>query len=91
MAKIDFGGVVEEVITIDEFPLERARELLNKETIAILGYGVQGPGQAKNLRDNGINVIVGQRNYEPAIVSCCVLTSFEKPEFIVQSANHQES
>ena len=61
MAKIDFGGVVEEVITIDEFPLERARELLNKETIAILGYGVQGPGQAKNLRDNGINVIVGQR------------------------------
>ena len=61
MAKIDFGGVVEEVITIDEFPLERARELLNKETVAILGYGVQGPGQAKNLRDNGINVIVGQR------------------------------
>ena len=47
MAKIDFGGVVEEVITIDEFPLERARELLNKETVAILGYGVQGPGQAK--------------------------------------------
>jgi ketol-acid reductoisomerase len=29
--------------------------------VAVLGYGVQGPGQALNLRDNGIRVIVGQR------------------------------
>ena len=61
MAKIDFGGVVEEVATREEFSLEKAREILKNETIAVLGYGVQGPGQACNLRDNGFNVIVGQR------------------------------
>lgn len=61
MAKINFGGVEEEVVTRGEFPLEKAREVLKNETIAILGYGVQGPGQALNLKDNGFNVIVGQR------------------------------
>ena len=61
MARIDFGGVVEEVITAEEFPLQKAREVLADETVAVLGYGVQGPGQAMNLRDNGIRVIVGQR------------------------------
>ncbi|MDR3189241.1 MAG: ketol-acid reductoisomerase [Prevotellaceae bacterium] len=61
MAKINFGGVVEEVVTRDEFPMEKAREVLKSETIAIIGYGVQGPGQSLNLRDNGFNVIVGQR------------------------------
>jgi ketol-acid reductoisomerase len=61
MAKIDFGGVMEEVITSEEFTLEKARTVLEKEVVAVLGYGVQGPGQALNLRDNGIQVIVGQR------------------------------
>jgi len=61
MAKIDFGGVIEEVITADEFTLDQARETLKNEVITILGYGVQGPGQALNLRDNGFAVIVGQR------------------------------
>jgi len=61
MAKINFGGVEEEVVTRDEFPLEKAREVLKDEVIAVLGYGVQGPGQALNLKDNGFNVIVGQR------------------------------
>ena len=61
MAKIDFGGVVEDVVTEEEFPLHRAREVLKDETVAVLGYGVQGPGQALNMRDNGIRVIVGQR------------------------------
>ena len=61
MAQIDFGGIVEEVITSEEFPLDRAREVLAQETVTVLGYGVQGPGQALNLRDNGIRVIVGQR------------------------------
>jgi ketol-acid reductoisomerase len=61
MALIDFGGVTEEVVTADEFSLEQARQVLAGETVAILGYGVQGPGQALNLRDNGIPVIVGQR------------------------------
>jgi ketol-acid reductoisomerase len=60
MAKIDFGGTVEDVVTQDEFPLEKAREILSKEVIAVLGYGVQGPAQALNMRDNGINVIIGQ-------------------------------
>lgn len=61
MAKMNFGGVTENVVTREEFPLEKAREVLKDETIAIIGYGVQGPGQALNLRDNGFNVIVGQR------------------------------
>ena len=70
MAKMNFGGVIEEVMTRDEFPLEKAREVLKNETIAVLGYGVQGPGQACNLRDNGFNVIVGQRpgkTYDKAV------------------------
>ncbi|WP_258103672.1 ketol-acid reductoisomerase [Marinoscillum sp. MHG1-6] len=61
MAQINFGGVTEQVVTREEFPLEKAREVLKNETIAVLGYGVQGPGQALNLKDNGFNVIVGQR------------------------------
>ena len=70
MAKMNFGGVIEEVLTREEFPLEKAREILKDETIAVIGYGVQGPGQSLNLRDNGFNVIVGQRQgktFEKAI------------------------
>lgn len=61
MAKLNFGGLEEEVVTREEFPLEKAREVLSTETIAVIGYGVQGPGQSLNMRDNGFNVIVGQR------------------------------
>ena len=61
MAKMNFGGVEENVVTRDEFPLDKAKETLKDETIAVIGYGVQGPGQSLNLRDNGFNVIVGQR------------------------------
>ncbi len=61
MAVLDFGGVQENVVTREEFPLEKALEVLKDEVIAIVGYGVQGPGQALNLRDNGFNVIIGQR------------------------------
>lgn len=61
MAKINFGGTVENVVTREEFPLEKAQEVLKDETVAIIGYGVQGPGQALNQKDNGVNVIVGQR------------------------------
>ena len=70
MAEMNFGGVVENVTTPLEFSLEKAREVLKNETIAVLGYGVQGPGQACNLRDNGFNVIVGQREgatYDKAV------------------------
>ncbi|MDR1222094.1 MAG: ketol-acid reductoisomerase [Tannerella sp.] len=61
MAKMNFGGVEENVVTREEFPLEKAREVMKDEVIAVIGYGVQGPGQGLNLRDNGFNVIVGQR------------------------------
>ena len=61
MAKLNFGGVEENVVTREEFPLSKAQEILKNETIAVIGYGVQGPGQALNQKDNGINVIVGQR------------------------------
>lgn len=70
MAEMNFGGVIEKVVTPKEFSLEKAREVLKNETIAVLGYGVQGPGQACNLRDNGFNVIVGQREgatYDKAV------------------------
>ncbi|HOU96835.1 MAG TPA: ketol-acid reductoisomerase [Bacteroidales bacterium] len=60
MAKIDFGGVIEDVVTREEFPLSKAREVLKNELIAVIGYGVQGPAQALNMKDNGLNVIVGQ-------------------------------
>jgi len=62
MAVLNFGGVEENVVTREEFPLSKAREVLKDETIAIIGYGVQGPGQSLNLRDNGFNVIIGQRS-----------------------------
>jgi len=61
MATINFGGVLENVVKRNEFPLKKAKEILKNETVAVIGYGVQGPGQALNLKDNGVNVIVGQR------------------------------
>ncbi len=65
MAIIDFGGTQETVVTRKEFPLAKARKVLKNEVIAILGYGVQGPAQALNLKDNGFNVIIGQsRQFE---------------------------
>ncbi len=72
MAKINFGGTIEEVVTRDEFPLAKAREVLKDEVVAVLGYGVQGPAQALNMKDNGIRVIVGgdparKRSWDKAI------------------------
>ena len=67
---MNFGGVVETVVTSKEFSMEKAHEVLKNETIAVIGYGIQGPGQACNLRDNGFNVIVGQRQgktYDKAV------------------------
>ncbi len=65
MALIDFGGTKEEVITRKEFSMTAARKILNKEIIAVIGYGVQGPAQALNMKDNGFNVIVGQSRKFP--------------------------
>ncbi|MGD9048868.1 MAG: ketol-acid reductoisomerase [Anaerolineae bacterium] len=72
MAKIDFGGVVEDVVTREEFSLEKAQSVLKDEVVAVLGYGVQGPAQALNMRDNGIKVIVGgdperKRSWDKAV------------------------
>ena len=71
MAQINFGGVNETVVSREEFPLEKARKVLENETIAVIGYGVQGPGQSLNLRDNGFNDIVvpreGTRSWERAV------------------------
>lgn len=66
MAKLNFGGVEEDVVTREEFPLSRAKEVLKNEVVAVLGYGVQGPAQSLNMRDNGINVIIGQRENTPS-------------------------
>jgi len=63
MAKLNIGGVVEDVITSEEFTLDKAREVLKNEVVAVIGYGVQGRGQALNMKDNGINVIVGEGDY----------------------------
>lgn len=65
MARVNFGGVFEEVVTRQEFPIEKARDVLRDETVAVLGYGVQGPAQALNMRENGIQVVVGQRQNSP--------------------------
>ncbi|MFH0909873.1 MAG: ketol-acid reductoisomerase [bacterium] len=72
MAMINFGGTMEHVVTREEFPLSKARKVLQKETIAIIGYGVQGPAQALNMKDNGVRVIIGQskafpRDWERAV------------------------
>ena len=64
--KLSFGGVEEEIVTRNEYPLARAQDTLRSETIAILGDGVQGPAQAMNLRDNGFPVIIGQRTGTPS-------------------------
>ena len=63
MAVINFGGVKEKVVMRKEFPMSRAHKVLKAETIAVIGYGVQGPAQALNMKDNGFNVIIGQSKH----------------------------
>ncbi len=45
--------------------------LIQKRTVAVIGYGIQGRGQALNLRDSGVRVIIAQRpggpNFEMAL------------------------
>ena len=60
MARMKFGNEWERVVTRKEFSLAKTRKVLKNETVAVLGYGVQGPAQALNMRDNGIDVIIGQ-------------------------------
>jgi ketol-acid reductoisomerase len=60
MVKIDFGGVKEDVITREEFTVQQAQKVLKDEVVVSLGYGIQGQAQSLNMRDNGIEVIIGQ-------------------------------
>jgi ketol-acid reductoisomerase len=62
MVELDFGGVIENVITRQEFTLEQAQKILKDEVVATLGYGIQGRAQSLNMRDNGIKVVIGQEN-----------------------------
>lgn len=62
MVELDFGGVKEYVVTRQEFPVEKAREILKDEIVVSLGYGIQGRAQSLNMRDNGIKVIIGQES-----------------------------
>jgi len=80
MAKLDFGGVKETVVTRKEFPLSRARRILKNETVAVLGYGVQGPAQALNMRDNGIRVLIGQRPQEKVYWNKALKDGWKKGE-----------
>ena len=71
MAKISFGGVKETVVTRKEFPLKKAQQVLKDEVIAVIGYGVQGPAQSLNMRDNKLNVIIGQdKSFKHGLESC---------------------
>lgn len=91
MARIDFGGVIEDVVTSEEFPLEKAREILANETVVVLGYGVQGPAQSLNMRDNGIKVIVGQRKEEKIFWDKAINDGFKPGEtlFSLEDAAEQ--
>jgi ketol-acid reductoisomerase len=61
MRKIQVGNIAETVVERSDYPMERVRQILQKETVAVVGYGVQGRGQSLNMRDNGIKVIIGLR------------------------------
>src|SRR2546427_10092242 len=62
MRKIHIGNSAENVVERADFPPERIKAILGNETVAVLGYGVQGRGQALNMKDNGVNVIIGLRD-----------------------------
>src|SRR6266850_6177214 len=61
MRKIKVGNIEETVVERADYPAEKIKAILEKETVAVLGYGVQGRGQSLNMKDNGVNVIIGMR------------------------------
>jgi ketol-acid reductoisomerase len=62
MRQITIGNISETVVERADFPAEKIKQILGGETIAILGYGVQGRGQSLNMKDNGVRVIIGLRD-----------------------------
>src|SRR3954464_13333001 len=61
MRQITIGNTTETVVERADYPPEKIKQILGNETVAVLGYGVQGRGQSLNMKDNGVPVIVGQR------------------------------
>src|ERR1051326_1389770 len=61
MREIRIGNLVETAVERGDYPPQKIQQILGNETVAVLGYGVQGRGQSLNMRDNGVKVIVGQR------------------------------
>src|SRR5438270_6700884 len=61
MRQIQIGQHKETVVERADFPPEKLKAVRGKETVAVLGYGVQGRGQSLNLKDNGVHVIIGMR------------------------------
>jgi ketol-acid reductoisomerase len=61
MKEIRIGNTVEQCVERADYPPDRVKQILGNETIAVLGYGVQGKGQSLNMRDNGLTVIIGLR------------------------------
>lgn len=62
MKEISIGSSKEQVYERSDYPADKIRAILGQETIAVLGYGVQGRGQSLNMRDNGLKVIIGLRD-----------------------------
>ncbi len=61
MRQITIGNITETVVERADYPPEKIKAILGNETVAVLGYGVQGRGQSLNMKDNGINVVIGLR------------------------------
>src|SRR5262245_56277337 len=61
MRTIQIGNVTETVVERADYPPQKLREILGRETVAVLGYGVQGRGQSLNMKDNGVKVVIGLR------------------------------
>ena len=70
MKELKLGAITESAVERTDYPPEKVRQILSAETVAVLGYGVQGRGQSLNMRDNGVKVIVGQRKGGKAYDLC---------------------
>eukprot|EP00468_Gymnochlora_sp_CCMP2014_P011585 CAMPEP_0167752968 /NCGR_PEP_ID=MMETSP0110_2-20121227/7441_1 /TAXON_ID=629695 /ORGANISM="Gymnochlora sp., Strain CCMP2014" /LENGTH=343 /DNA_ID=CAMNT_0007638659 /DNA_START=205 /DNA_END=1236 /DNA_ORIENTATION=+ len=57
---MNFGGTEEKVIERSDYPPSKLKEIFPGK-MALLGYGTQGRGQALNMRDQGLDVIIGLR------------------------------
>ena len=70
MKELQISGLTETAVERADYPPERVKSILKDETVAVVGYGVQGRGQSLNMRDNGVKVIVGQRKGGKAYDLC---------------------